>query len=227
MRTAARSRRRQQAPAGRVHAEGVMTHLAERILLLPPAVALLLVFALPALEASAFVGFIVPGEIGVILGGVLANQHKLPLWAALAAGIAGAVIGDSVGYEVGKRYGERILTKIPNRILRQEHLDRAEESVRRNGGKAVFVGRFTAALRVLVPGFSGMSRIPYSTFLAWNAAGGVLWATAFVLLGYAAGSQYQRVAHNASLFGIALLLLIAVLIVVKKLRSRSKASAGS
>ncbi len=158
-----------------------MAHLADRILLLPPAVALLLVFALPALEA-AFVGFIVPGEIGVILGGVLANQHKLPLWAALVAGIAGAVIGDSVGYEIGKRYGERILTKIPNRILKQEHLDRAEESVRRNGGKAVFVGRFTAALRVLVPGFSGMSRIPYGTFLAWNAAGGALWATAFVLL---------------------------------------------
>jgi len=160
-------------------------------------------------------------------GHVLANQHKLPLWAALVAGIAGAVIGDSVGYEVGKRYGERILTKIPNRILKQEHLDRAKESVRRNGGKAVFVGRFTAALRVLVPAFSGMSRIPYGTSLAWNAAGGALWATAFVLLGFAAGGEYQRVAHNASLFGIALLLLIAVLIVVKKLRSRSKAPAGS
>ncbi len=204
-----------------------MAHFADRILLLPPAVALLLVFALPALEASAFVGFIVPGEIGVILGGVLANQHKLPLWAVLVAGIAGAVIGDSVGYEIGKRYGERILTKIPNRILKQEHLDRAEESVRRNGGKAVFIGRFTAALRVLVPGFSGMSRIPYGTFLAWNAAGGALWATAFVLLGYAAGSQYQRVAHNATLFGIGLLLVIAAVLVVKKLRSRSKDSIRS
>jgi len=91
----------------------------------------------------------------------------------------------------------------------------------------VFVGRFTAALRVLVPGFSGMSRIPYGTFLAWNAAGGALWATAFVLLGYAAGSQYQRVAHNASLFGIALLLVIAAVIVVKRLRSRSKAPTGT
>jgi len=204
-----------------------VSHLADRILLLPPAVALLLVFALPALEASAFVGFIIPGEIGVILGGVLANQHKLPLWAALVAGIAGAIIGDSVGYEVGKRYGERILTKIPNRILKQEHLDRAEESVRRNGGKAVFVGRFTAALRVLVPGFSGMSRIPYAKFLAWNAAGGTLWATAFVLLGYAAGSQYQRVAHNASLFGVGLLVLIAAVLITKRVRSRRSTRAAS
>ena len=46
----------------------------------------LLVFLLPALEASAFVGVIIPGEIGVILGGVLANQHKLPLAAVLRGG---------------------------------------------------------------------------------------------------------------------------------------------
>lgn len=199
-----------------------MSHLADRILQLPPAVALLLVFALPGLEASAFVGIVIPGEIGVLLGGVLANQHKLPLWAALVAGIAGAVIGDSVGYEVGKRYGERLLNKIPNRVLKPEHLDKAEDSIRRQGGRAVFVGRFTTALRVLVPGLSGMSRLPYRTFLAWNLAGGVLWATAFVLLGYVAGSQYQRVAHNASLFGVGLLVLIATVIIVKRVRAKRR-----
>ena len=199
-----------------------MSGIAESILRLPAGVALLLVFALPALEASAFVGFVIPGEIGVLLGGVLANQHKLPLWAALAAGIAGAVIGDSVGYEVGKRYGERLLNKIPNRVLKPEHLDKAEDSIRRQGGRAVFVGRFTTALRVLVPGLSGMSRLPYRTFLAWNLAGGVLWATAFVLLGYVAGSQYQRVAHNASLFGVGLLVLIATVIIVKRVRAKRR-----
>ena len=199
-------------------------HLADRILLLPPAVALLLVFALPALEASAFVGFIIPGEIGVLLGGVLANQGKLPLWAVLVAGIAGAIIGDSVGYWVGKRYGETLLSKIPNRILKQEHLTRAEDSIRRNGGKAVFVGRFTAALRVLVPGLSGMSRVPYRTFAAWNVAGGAIWAGGFVLLGYAAGSQYQRVAHNATLFGIGLLVIVATVVAVKKFRGRHQPS---
>jgi membrane-associated protein len=197
-----------------------MSAIADRILLLPPAVALLLVFLLPALEASAFVGFLVPGEIGVILGGVLANQHKLPLWAAIAAGIAGAVIGDSVGYEIGRRYGQRLLEKIPNRLLKQKHLDRTKDLVARNGGKAVFIGRFTTALRVLVPGFSGMSGISYPKFLAWNAAGGIIWATGFVLLGYAAGSQYQRLAHNATLFGFGLLALIVIVFVVKKVRDR-------
>src|ERR1700712_1214077 len=105
--------------------------------------ALALVFLLPALEASAFVGILLPGEIGVILGGVLANQHKLPLAAVLVAGIAGAVIGDSLGYWVGMRYGETLLSKVPNRILKPENVTRAEKSIRTLGGKSVFIGRFT------------------------------------------------------------------------------------
>jgi membrane-associated protein len=199
-----------------------MGHILEGILRMPPALALALVFLLPALEASAFVGVVLPGEIGVVLGGVLANQGKLPLTAVLAAGILGAVIGDSVGYLVGARYGERILRKIPDRLLDDDKLSRAEDSVRRLGGKSVFVGRFTAALRALVPGLAGMSRLPYLRFLAWNIAGGVLWATGFVLLGYLAGSQYQRVERYANYAGIALLLIILGVVLYRRHRAHQR-----
>jgi len=53
-------------------------------------VALALVFAVPALEASAFVGFVFPGEIAVLLGGVLAFEHRISLPAAIGAAVAGA-----------------------------------------------------------------------------------------------------------------------------------------
>lgn len=202
-----------------------MSSIAESILRLPPALALLLVFALPLLEASAFVGFIIPGEIGVLLGGVLANQHKVSLTAVLVLGISGAIIGDSVGYEIGKRYGERLLRKVPDRLLDDDKLQRAQESVRRLGGKAVFVGRFTTAARVLVPGLAGMAGIPYLRFLAFNVAGGALWATLFVLLGYAVGSQYKTVEHNATLIGLGLLVLIAVFLLVRRHRHRDRHAA--
>ncbi len=197
-----------------------MGHVLEGILRLPPWLALALVFLLPALEASAFVGVVLPGEIGVILGGVMANQHKLPLAAVLIAGIAGAVIGDSIGYWVGKRYGEALLSKIPNRILKPDHIRRAEQTIRNFGGKAVFLGRFTAALRALVPGMAGMSRLHYGRFLAWNFLGGLVWATAFTVLGYLAGSQYQRLEHYANLIGLALLVAVAVFLVVRYRRNK-------
>ena len=96
-----------------------------------PWLVLTLTFLFPALEASIFVGVVIPGEIGVVLGGVVANQHKLALWAVLVAAIAGAVIGDSIGYWIGDRFGERLLSRIPDRILDEDKLKRAEDTVRR------------------------------------------------------------------------------------------------
>lgn len=195
-----------------------MGHVLDGILKLPPALALVLVFLLPALEASAFVGVVLPGEIGVILGGVMANQHRLPLLVVIVAAIAGAVVGDSIGYWVGKRWGQALLSRIPNRILKPEHLERSKETVRKFGGRAVFVGRFTAALRALVPGMAGMSHISYRKFLFWNFLGGGIWATAFVILGYLAGSQYQRIEHYANYIGLALLAAIVIFLFVRHRR---------
>src|SRR5438309_5605094 len=136
--------------------------ITDRILSFPAAVVLALVFALPALEASAFVGFIFPGETVVILGGVVASQGKVPLWAVFVAAASGAIIGDSVGYFIGQRWGAQLLHGTVGRlpIIRRHldsHLESAQAYVRRRKGSAVFFGRFTAALRVLVPGLAGMS----------------------------------------------------------------------
>lgn len=193
----------------------MIDNIARHILGLNGWLALALVFALPLLESSAFVGFVFPGEIAVVLGGVLASQHRVSLTAVLAAAVAGAILGDTVGYWVGHRYGRRLLTGRLNRFVRAEHRERAERYLAERGGKAVFLGRFTAALRVMIPGLAGMARMPYRTFLAYNVAGGVAWATAMVFLGYLAGASWQRAAHWASRIGLAMLGLIVLVVVLR------------
>jgi membrane protein DedA with SNARE-associated domain/membrane-associated phospholipid phosphatase len=187
-----------------------MSSIAERILELHGMAALAVVFLLPALESSAFVGFVFPGEIGVLLGGVLASQEKVHVVAVLLAAITGAIVGDSIGYEVGKRWGRRLLQSSLGRVVKPDHFERAERYLQERGGKAVFLGRFTAALRVLVPGLAGMSGMDYGRFLLYNAAGGTIWATIFVIAGYAAGDSWQRVEHIAGRASIVLLLLVAL-----------------
>jgi membrane-associated protein len=182
-----------------------MTWVADTILGLSGPIVLVVVFALPALEASTLVGVLVPGELALVLGGVLAHLGRVPLWAAVAAGAAGAILGDSVGYAVGRRFGRRLLARLPRRLVRPGHVERAMALVRRLGGPAVFVGRFTAVLRALVPGVAGMARMPYRTFAVYNAAGGLLWATGFVLLGFVAGRAYQTVERIAGQGGLVLL----------------------
>jgi len=106
-----------------------------------------------------------------------------------------AVVGDTVGFEVGKRLGPRVLQL---GILRkhQDRLDTARETLRRRGGPAVFLGRWTAFLRAVVPGLAGLSRMRYPTFLLWNAVGGITWGVTFSLVGYFAGASYERVASS-------------------------------
>ena len=189
--------------------------IPDLLLGLPGWAALLAVFLLPALESSAFVGFLFPGEIAVILGGVAAAAGRMPLPAMIVAAILGAVIGDSIGYAIGKRWGHQMLHGTIGRLplVRHElerHLESAKAFVRKRGPHAVFIGRFTAALRVLVPGLSGMAELPYPTFLLYNVLGAVVWATTFVVLGYFARNAWDRVAKDASHAGLALFAVIAL-----------------
>jgi membrane protein DedA with SNARE-associated domain/membrane-associated phospholipid phosphatase len=189
--------------------------LVDRILGLHGWAVLAVVFLAPALEASAFLGVVIPGEIAVLLGGVLAFEHRAPLPVVLGAAVAGAIIGDSVGYLIGRRWGRRLLDGSVGRLVPGHHLDRAERYLAQRGGPAVFFGRFTAALRALIPGLAGMAGLHYRTFAIYNAAGGLLWASGFVLLGYVAGTgwrQVEQVAKRASLLLLLALIATAALV---------------
>lgn len=64
---------------------GVVSRVVAVLIGLPPALVLVAVFVLRELEASTLLGIVVPGEIAVLLGGVVAQGGGLPLWAVLAA----------------------------------------------------------------------------------------------------------------------------------------------
>lgn len=177
---------------------------------LPP----LLVFAVVALlvfvEDALFVGFVIPGETAAVLGGVAASRGMLPVAAMIVVVIVAAIVGDSVGYEVGKHVGPRLLTlKILDK--RRARLEDAQEFLARRGGSAVFLGRFVAFFRAVMPALAGTAHMPYRRFLPWNAAGGIIWGTAFVMLGYLAGNSYDKV---ASTVGRDAALVVAGLVIV-------------
>ena len=201
--------------------------ISEWLLSLPDWVALLAVFLGPALESSAFFGFIFPGEIAVFVGGVLAFEGRVELGPVMVAAVVGAIVGDTVGYWVGREYGRRLLRFLFGRIPfvgrhLDRHLDSAQAYLQRKGGRAVFFGRYTAALRVLVPGLAGMSGMHYPKFLFWNVTGGATWAILFVLLGYFAGEAWQKVEAYAGRAGIGLLVLIVVAFLVVRLARRTR-----
>jgi len=187
----------------------------------------LLVFLVPALEASVFVGFVLPGETAVLLGGVLAYEHRVSLTGVLIVAIAGAIIGDSVGYVVGRRFGAPLQQSRLGRIVGEKRWQASEDFLRRRGGPSVFLGRWTALLRALVPAAAGMAKLPYRTFLIWNVAGGVAWATAIVIAGYAAGTAYRRLEHYLGPGAFVILAVIVIGLVVRHFVLERRHPAGS
>jgi membrane-associated protein len=181
-----------------------------------------LVGLLVFVEDALFVGFVVPGETVAVLGGVAASLGHVSLPVMMAVVVGAAIIGDTVGYEVGRHLGTRILR---SRLLvrRGERIDAAREQLARRGGSAVFLGRFVAFFRATMPALAGTSGMRYSKFLAFNAAGGLVWGIGVVLLGYLAGNSYSTIEQT---FGRATALIalavIVIAVVVWRIRRRSR-----
>lgn len=177
--------------------------------------AYLAVGLLAAGESSIGVGLVVPGETGMIVGGFIVSQGNADFGLMWLVAVTGAVVGDSVGYEIGRFLGPRIRRTRVGRFIGEERWQKAQDYLSQRGGKAVFLGRFVAVVRSIVPAVAGISHMPYPRFLVWNAAGALLWATIYVSLGYAAGRSYEQVAdavEGAGYVLLALLVLIAAVV---------------
>jgi membrane protein DedA with SNARE-associated domain len=201
----------------------LLTSLVSKLHALPALWVYVVVGLLVFGEAALFIGFVLPGETTVLVAGVIASQGSVNIVGLCALVVAAAVVGDSVGYLVGREYGERMLAlRVFSR--HREELDRALAGLQRRGAIYVFLGRFTAFLRAVMPGLAGMSQLHYRRFLIANALGGLVWGTGFTLLGYLGGSQLGLIEKFASYFSSGLLALFAlalvVVIVIRRRRRR-------
>ncbi len=90
----------------------------------------------------------------------------------------------------------------------------------------MFVGRFSAFLRAVVPGLAGLSSMHYRTFLWANAAGGLCWGVLYVLLGYFVGQSVEKATGIVSDVILGLILLVIVVLVVRHFRKEKQEFEG-
>lgn len=178
----------------------------------------IILIALSFAEAAAFVGFVLPGETSLLIGGVLAHSNVWPLWLFILCAIIGAIAGDSVGYEVGKHFGPRIKVSGFGKFIGEKRWRLAEHIFAKYHGRAIFFGRAQALLRALVPALAGMHKVPYRTFLKWNAAGGILFSSVVILLGYEFANSLQSLERYLKYWAV--IFLVTVLTVITLLKRK-------
>lgn len=172
-----------------------------------------ILFLAAFLESAAFLGLIFPGESIVLLAGFVSSRGYLTLPDCILVIALGAVLGDSAGYSLGRMVGKDYFHSHKRFFLfKERHLEKAQVYFDIYGGKTIFLGRFIGILRALAPFIAGISSMRYSSFLAYNVAGGVIWAITFTLLGFYFGESWQQVEEWSGRAGAFFLFMFLVLI---------------
>jgi membrane protein DedA with SNARE-associated domain len=202
----------------------VVSFLLEKIHHLPAAPVYLLVAALVFAETALFLGFVFPGETAVIVAGVVASQGRVNIGLLCVIVVVAAILGECVGYAIGARYGERLFSW-PLVRKRRIAIEGALEVLRQRGAVYVFVGRFTAFFRAVMPALAGMSKLAYRRFFIANAISALLWGVGYCLLGYFAGGALSQIENSAGWVGVAILVILIVAFVVLYRRRRKRNAA--
>jgi membrane protein DedA with SNARE-associated domain len=149
-------------------------------------------------------GLPVPGETTLVTAAIYAGTtHRLSITFIIVAAIIGAIAGDNIGYAIGRRFAYRLLLRHGHRLrMNAPRIKLGQFLFDRHGGKVVFFGRFIAVLRTLAAVLAGANVMPWRRFLFFNAAGGVVWATAYGTAAYVLGGQFERVHGPLGVVGL-------------------------
>jgi membrane-associated protein len=182
-------------------------------------------FAIIFAESGLLIGFFLPGDSllfvgGAVAAGVIENLDvKINIWVLLVGVFVAAVAGDQVGYLFGRKVGPSLFRRPDSKLFKQEYIDKAQEFFDRNGPKAIVMARFVPIVRTFCPIVAGVGRMKYSVFVRYNVVGGLLWGVGVSLLGYFFG-QIDAVKNNIEVAIVGVIAISLLPMVIEYLRHR-------
>lgn len=203
------------------------------ILLADPKVAwalYIILFTIIFLENGILPAAFLPGDSLLLLVGVLLAKGNMNFLFVLCLLTAAASLGSWLGYVQGRLLSnsntvKNWLSHIPEHYHTRTHL-----LFYKHGLAALFIGRFIAFVRTLMPTLAGISGLSNRRFQIFNWFSGLLWILTLVTLGYFFGNtrifdRYEdQLMRALMLIPIGLLVfgLIASIIVVWRKKTQKK-----
>lgn len=153
-------------------------------------------------------GLPIPATPLLLAAGALAGRGRMSLPLAVLAGTAGCLGADAFWYWLGQRRGAVVLNLLCRIALEPDSCVRRTESrFSQWGSRTLLICKFVPGLNTAAPALAGMLRTPYPRFILFDLLGGLLWTSAYTLLGFIFSRQLDRVARDAHLLGGGLLAL--------------------
>lgn len=175
-------------------------------------------------------GIPLPGEATLIAAALYAGAtHRLSIIGVIAAASAGAIIGDNIGYLIGHWGGYRLVMRYGRYIgFHQRRFKVARYLFLRYGGAVVFFGRFVSILRAYAAFLAGTTRMPWRTFIVYNAAGGILWATLYGTAAYVLGKRVDTLSRplTVAFAAAGIVAIVVAALVIRRQEERLQRAAN-
>ena len=154
-------------------------------------------------------GLPVPAAPVLLAMGVLAGAGQFRPGFALLLSVAACLIADLVWFQLGRRRGARVLNTLCRISLEPDSCVRTTKNVLGSrGARVLLYAKFVPGLSTVAPPVAGLIRMPLLRFVAWDSAGAVVWAGAYMALGWAFGPQIERLLEPFKRMGSHVLLVI-------------------
>jgi len=154
--------------------------------------------------------------VPMLLGaGALSGAGRMDLAVAIAAAMAATLAADLAWYWLGRSHGARVLELLLRFSLDPDSLiRRAKERFAAHRLRYLVLAKFLPGVNPLAAGLAGAIPIRLDRFLLYAAAGALLWAGAWMTLGYLCADVIVLIATGADRLGTPLVLVVVAAMVV-------------
>ncbi len=165
-------------------------------------------------------GVPVPADPLLLIMGALAADRIYSIWLAMGAALAAALLGDLFWYELGRIRGRPILNLLCKLSLEPDScIRKTEADFSKRGAWTLLIAKFVPGMSLISMPLAGAIRMPRVQFLMADAAGCLLWVSAYILAGYVFHHQVNTLIDWLGLFGrragVIAVVLLALYIVFK------------
>ena len=165
---------------------------------------------------------VIPSELILATGGILASNGIFTFWGAFLIGLLGSVFCAIVIYLMGYFGGRPFIKKYGKYFfMKEEDILKSDSWFNKYGMLSALIGRNFPIIRTLISLPIGITKQPFIKFVIYTTIGSIPWTLAFVYVGYSLGEHWiilsRYVGYLKNPIRIILILLIGTYI-YKKLK---------
>ena len=137
-----------------------------------------------------------PGDLVLVVGGLLVAGGTVSPWLLGPALATGAFSGALVGFSWSAALGTDRLHRVARRLRIEAALTQTERRLRTSGSAGIAMLRFVPGLRVYSTLVLGALRVERRTFVRGLAPAVLLWVAGLIALGWLAGAPVEAALHR-------------------------------